>query len=1313
LGGADASLNDLWTYEFNQDASITNLFNTKQDNLTFKNFLTKEENEVTLGGTSTSEGVLSYIAPGFDISSGFNNGIYALALDSNNKIYVGGWFTTYGGLAQQCLIRLNSNGTKDASFDIGSGFRNGFNNIIHAIVLDSSGHIYVGGDFATYKGLPQQSLIRLNSDGSKDTTFDMGSGFNYGSIHAIALDSSGHIYVGGDFTSYNGLPQKCLIRLNPDGTKDTTFDIGTGFNTIVYKISLDSNNKIYVGGQFTTYKGLTQNRLIRLKPDGSKDATFDIGTGFNGKVQSIALDPSGYIYVGGSFTTYRGLTQNHLIRLNSDGSKDTAFDIGSGFNSYMVNSIVLDSSNKLYVGGDFTTYQGLPQNRLIRLNLDGTKDVSYDISVGFNDTINYLALYSNNKIYVGGWFITYKGLPQNRLVRLNPDGTNDNKDASTSITIDRYGLSYESDYSSLNTSNSRWIPDKAYADTKVAKVGDTMTGNLIMSGQRIQSIALPIDPSDAVNKFYVDSSITDLYLTKANNASLGLYVQKSGDVMTGPLTINAGGLQVQNDISIFGKTYINGNTYVGGDVAIQGNINIDGSMYISNVEQIDISAAYITLNTGLTGTPPLTLQSGIVVNRGSEPPYIFGYNELEQTFRIGVSYLETSTHFSDASTQAVATREDDPTPFGISYWNPSNYRFDTGDGFTFEPSVALNISINTTIDSSLFVDGNIGIKTMNPQYTLDVSGGVKIDGSLNMSNQRIHSLSIPADSSDAVNKFYVDSSFALKTDIESSLGLYVQKAGDTMTGPLTINSSFHALENVFIDGSTTLKGNLLFNPSNTWSIGTGGASGYPLHIWSGDLTAAIIYANEYWPRYSTTDINFHSFANHHINFIPGASGNIIMFSPLLMSNQLISSLHTPIDSSDAVNKFYVDSSFALKTEVNSSLGLYVQKAGDTMSGPLTINSSLFVFGAFSSTNEAPLIVQNTNAYASPYTQYSQVWLDSLGDAMSWMRNDGTFFMGGAQGQIRGKIFQAQGNGSAAFSVFSSTPGGAGIFFPNSGKDIGFASGGITSGLGVETLRIDSSHNVGINTTTPIYTLDISGNLHTSGSSFADGSLNMNNQRIQSLTLPIDPSDAVNKFYVDSSFALKTDILRSIEVSSNIILIPNTIAMVDTSISAISVTIPSTLTNGDTFDIIDAGYNSSTNNINISRNGHKINGKEEDFTLDINGSNVNLIYRSLKDDLVISNLETLQEYNAGGKTSKAQMTLFTASWDISTFIYTLSTLGIIYLDANDVVIIAPVDKTDSTYWANAGVFCTDQSLNTLYFSCDSIPDGNIKINIAVI
>jgi uncharacterized delta-60 repeat protein len=370
----------------------------------------------------------------FNIGSGFNGNINPIQIQSDGKILVGGNFSYYSGSSVgQGLIRLESDGTIDTSFDVGTGFyTNLYGDVgyISSIQIQSDGKIIVGGYFDEYSGTSVgNSLIRLESDGSIDTSFDVGTGFfdsfGLGTITSIQIQSDGKILVGGSFSSYSGVTRNRIIRLNTDGSVDTSFVVGTGFNTTVETIQLQPDGKILVCGFFTSYSGVSRNKIIRLNTDGSIDTSFVIGDGFNGIVNTIEIQPDGKILVGGTFSLYSGVSRNEIIRLNTDGSIDTSFVIGGGFSSTVlgviskVSDIQLQPDGKILVGGEFTNYSGVTYNRIIRLDTDGSIDVSFVIGTGFNNQVNTIQLQPDNKILVGGNFTNYNEYSSGGICLIN------------------------------------------------------------------------------------------------------------------------------------------------------------------------------------------------------------------------------------------------------------------------------------------------------------------------------------------------------------------------------------------------------------------------------------------------------------------------------------------------------------------------------------------------------------------------------------------------------------------------------------------------------------------------------------------------------------------------------------------------------------------------------------------------------------------------------------------------------------------------------------------------------------------------------
>lgn len=412
---------------------------------------------------------------GFNTGAVFSGVVYTIALQTDGKILLGGTFTDFNGSGYNYIIRLNSDGSVDSSFNVGSGF----NNLVRVIKVLSDGKILVLGSFSAYNSSAAKKLVRLNPDGSIDNTLAMGTGFTSAELRALAIQPDGKMIIGGYITGFNGSNPYHILRLNYDGSKDTSFTTGVGFDNYVYTISLQANGQIIVGGSFTTFNGGGYFKsCIRLNSNGTRDTTFPASSGFNGNVYASAVLADGKIILGGHFSTYRGNLDDKIIRLNVDGTKDTSFLTGTGMNAD-VNCLLIQPDNKVLVGGEFNFYNGTPGSCLIRLNSDGIKDTAFDagsfrnrgqlafgltkqadgkiIAVGdftnsfgnalkgivrFNtdgttDTsfntgsgANYdvqcAAVQSDGKIVVGGKFTSFNGILKNYILRLNSDGSIDN-----------------------------------------------------------------------------------------------------------------------------------------------------------------------------------------------------------------------------------------------------------------------------------------------------------------------------------------------------------------------------------------------------------------------------------------------------------------------------------------------------------------------------------------------------------------------------------------------------------------------------------------------------------------------------------------------------------------------------------------------------------------------------------------------------------------------------------------------------------------------------------------------------------------------
>ena len=256
---------------------------------------------------------------------------------------------------------------------IDSYCNNGSYNPVYTTKLQTNGKIILGGDYTLYNGTPVNRVARVNTDLTLDTTFNIGTGADK-RINASAIQADGKILIGGDLTTYNGFARKGIVRLNSDGSLDTSFTIGTGINDATYAtikaIAIQpSDGKILIGGYFTTYNGVTKINIARLNTNGTLDTTFSSSftTSSGNSVNCIAVQNDGKIILGGDFITYGSNNSSKIVRLNSNGSIDSTFIIGTGFTSLDLSvylyCLKIQSDGKILAGGNFGFYNSLSRKK--------------------------------------------------------------------------------------------------------------------------------------------------------------------------------------------------------------------------------------------------------------------------------------------------------------------------------------------------------------------------------------------------------------------------------------------------------------------------------------------------------------------------------------------------------------------------------------------------------------------------------------------------------------------------------------------------------------------------------------------------------------------------------------------------------------------------------------------------------------------------------------------------------------------------------------------------------------------------------------
>ena len=466
-----------------------------------------------LAGAQVGENDFSY-----NIGTGFNGDVLASAIDANGKLVVAGAFTSFNGTTRNYIARLNTDGTLDAGFNPGTGLGNA---VFSLAIQPSDGKIIVVGTFAP-------SVVRLNTNGTIDGTFALtGTGLN-NYVAAVAIQSSDEkVIIGGSFTSYNGTTRNRIARLNTNGTLDTGFDPGTGFDAAVRCVAVTSGGQIVVGGNFNSFNGTARYYYARLNSDGALDLTFSSGAfgstfAASSSVLALAIQSNGQVIVGG--VLFSGSYYSQFARLNSNGSVEMS---GATHQFKAVDALAIQADGKIVVGGNFP-------NGIARYTTTGAPD-SFVAGNGFagggSTVVTTLAIQSDGKVIASGVFTSYNTSVRNNIARLGAcssvgfttQPTNQGiclgSTGAFSLVATGTGLTYQWQYAINSTS--------AYSN--IANGG-------VYSGATTPSLTLT-SPTAGLNGYYYRCIVSDV-TCNSTSATAVLSVNSAQAITVDPANTN-------------------------------------------------------------------------------------------------------------------------------------------------------------------------------------------------------------------------------------------------------------------------------------------------------------------------------------------------------------------------------------------------------------------------------------------------------------------------------------------------------------------------------------------------------------------------------------------------------------------------------------------------------------------------------------------------------------------------------------------------------------------------------------------------------
>src|SRR4051812_4424103 len=355
----------------------------------------------------------------FNPGAGAGGGIVEQILPlQDGRILVCGNFTSFNGRNRAYIARLNGDGSVDESFYAQPGYW------VRHMSVQGDGKIVIGGYFTTVQGQPRNLIARLNSDGSLDTSFNVGSGATViiaggvdGNMDPFvfwnAVQPDGRILITGNFRYYNGASSQGFARLNPDGSRDTSFNVGAGLDSWGRHILIQPNGQILLSGWFTSYNNQGFNRLVRLNPDGNPDNSFNPYFGDKTAIYSTALVGGGKVIASGHSLNDQGLFKREFERLNPDGSVDGSF-VGSSNDK--TESLAIQPDGRVIIAGSFSYVDNTPRTCLARLNPDGTLDSSFQVNI--DNFVWSAVLQGDGKLLIGGGFYNVDGVSRVGVARI-------------------------------------------------------------------------------------------------------------------------------------------------------------------------------------------------------------------------------------------------------------------------------------------------------------------------------------------------------------------------------------------------------------------------------------------------------------------------------------------------------------------------------------------------------------------------------------------------------------------------------------------------------------------------------------------------------------------------------------------------------------------------------------------------------------------------------------------------------------------------------------------------------------------------------
>jgi uncharacterized delta-60 repeat protein len=389
-----------------------------------------------------------------------------------NRI-LGNFITVKGSIDSEdtTLKSYDANGVEISSFTSPKFTKtDNLGGAISKIFFLNDGKFLIFGQFNFVNGISYNNIVRLNANGSIDTGFSIGTGFS-GTTTAFAIQSDGKYIVGGDFSSFNGVTKGKIARLNSNGLLDTSFDVITQYNIYgiyngygsspINDIIIQPDGKILTAGPGLWSGGSKFRRdIVRLNPNGTTDITFNYVMNSTGNyVRNLLYNADGSIFFK---------KDSKIEKCDNSGNAIYSFkDTNIMGGIYRSEGTMIQQNNKLIVLGNYKNSLGITRLGYHRLNSDGTLDLTFNPHFGPNNVFAEVTGALSSKIY-------HSILPDNKILLFGGFSTYNDIPVKSAIRLSENGEIDPSFNisSTINPQLIRSISTKKNYDGKLYIYGD-------------------------------------------------------------------------------------------------------------------------------------------------------------------------------------------------------------------------------------------------------------------------------------------------------------------------------------------------------------------------------------------------------------------------------------------------------------------------------------------------------------------------------------------------------------------------------------------------------------------------------------------------------------------------------------------------------------------------------------------------------------------------------------------------------------------------------------------------------------------------